>query len=156
MSSGEFEFLQPRERDRLELFMLRNLRERAGELRKLLEEISGDWGYEDGVYRFYHQSFKVFNLQEDTARIVAVLEATSPEGRRLCRFFRELIEAGTGREFRDEDNKHWIQSTAPIVQAFLHTKYFLEMAVQYGEQLSEPPQPMPSGYAALLCLYDIR
>ena len=26
---------------------------------KLLDECSGDWGYDDPVYRFYDQSFKV-------------------------------------------------------------------------------------------------
>jgi hypothetical protein len=31
------------------------------------------WGYEDPIYRFYHHSFKVYALQEQTSRIVAAL-----------------------------------------------------------------------------------
>jgi hypothetical protein len=156
MAGSKSEFLRPDQRERLELVLLRNLSEHAAELRKLLEETSGHWFYEDGVYRFYHQSFKVFFLQESTQSVVAALERIAPEGRGLCSFFREVVRAGTGREFHAEDNEHWIESTAPVVQAFLHARYFLEMAVKYAQQFTEPPQPMPSGYAALLCLYDIR
>jgi hypothetical protein len=55
-----------------------------------------------------------------------------------------------------EDNQHWAERTAPIVQAFLHARYFLEMAVKYAEAFREPPKNMPSGWAALLCLYRMR
>src|SRR5438445_10480854 len=37
---------------------------RLPELEKLLEEVSSHWHAEDGFYRFYHQSFKVYGLQE--------------------------------------------------------------------------------------------
>lgn len=33
------------------------------ELEKLLRDCQGHWGYEDGVYRFYQHSFKVYSLQ---------------------------------------------------------------------------------------------
>jgi hypothetical protein len=55
-----------------------------------------------------------------------------------------------------EDNQHWVERAGPIVQAFLHPRYFLEMAVKYAAQLDEPPEAMPSGWAALLCLYGLR
>jgi hypothetical protein len=42
------------------------------------------------------------------------------------------------------------------VEAFLHTQYFLEMAVRYGRQLEHPPRHLPSGWAAFLYLYNLR
>jgi hypothetical protein len=32
----------------------------------------------------------------------------------------------------------------------------LEMAVKYGKELERPPNFLPSGWAALLYLYDLR
>jgi hypothetical protein len=40
--------------------LLQGLRRDRAELEKLLQESSNHWGYEDPVYRFYHQSFKVY------------------------------------------------------------------------------------------------
>jgi hypothetical protein len=42
-----------------------------------------------------------------------------------------------------------------MVEAFFHARFFLEMAVRYAH-LEQPPNPLPSGYAALLYLYDLR
>jgi hypothetical protein len=55
-----------------------------------------------------------------------------------------------------QDNRHWPEATRPIVEAFFHARYFLEMAVRYGRQLSVAPQLLPSGWAALLYLYRLR
>jgi len=42
-----------------------------------------------------------------------------------------------------------------LLEAFFHARYFLEMAIRYAD-LSDPPRPLPSGYAALLYLYGLR
>jgi hypothetical protein len=42
-----------------------------------------------------------------------------------------------------------------MLEAFMHAKFMIEMAVRYAD-LPQPPQPLPSGYAALLYLYDLR
>ena len=149
-------YLSPDEYDRLESLLLQNMKTQASPLEELLKKVNAHRGYEDGVYRFYHGSFKVFHLQEYTKQIVAALAGIAPEGRAFGALFAEIIAAGTARDFKMEDNKHWIESTAPIVQAFLHAKYFLEMAVKYAGELKEPPETMPSGWAALLCLYGLR
>ena len=39
--------------------LLAAIKARLPELERLLEEVSSHWGYEDPVYRFYYQSFKV-------------------------------------------------------------------------------------------------
>jgi hypothetical protein len=144
------------DRLRLEKVLLANMKQQWESLRALLDRVNGKWAYEDGVYRFYHQSFKVFFLQTYTQEMVAALQSIAPEGTPFCPEFLEIIEAGTGREFKPEDNEHWVERTAPIVQAFLHARYFLEMAVKYALELQEAPQMLPSGWATLLCLFEIR
>jgi hypothetical protein len=79
-----------------------------------------------------------------TEQILRLLSDIAPEGRAFCGFFAEIVRAGTGKTFDLEDNNHWVERTAPIVQAFLHARYFLEMAVKYATELREPPQALPS------------
>ena len=137
-----------------EVALLQNLRSRRSELTALLADCSSHWGFEDPIYRFYHQSFKVYPLQDETVRIVHVLESLAPE-RPLNLWFRQIVEQGTGKSFGQEDNKDWPRATRPILEAFFHARFFLEMAVRYSN-LPEPPSPLPSGYAALLYLYGLR
>lgn len=66
------------------------------------------------------------------------------------------MEAGTREKFEVAHNKAWLAHTRPIVEAFLHAKYFLEMVVKYGRELDEAPSIMPSGWAAVLYLYQKR
>jgi hypothetical protein len=141
--------------ERLEKILLENMHHRAPALQQLLSEVNHHI-YEDRLYRFYHQSFKVYDLQQTTQQIAAALTTIAPEKQPFCTFFQSILSAGTNREFEPADNHHWLERTAPIVQAFLHARYFLEMAVKYGAQLKNLPQPMPSGWAALLELYGIR
>src|SRR6202012_302460 len=109
------EFLGPNERERLERILLGNLRAHLPMMQDLLAHISDDWCYEDGMYRFYYQSFKVFHLQEATQEIMNLLKKIAPEERDFCQFFREMLTAGTGLKFATEDNQHWLERTAPII-----------------------------------------
>jgi hypothetical protein len=132
-----------------------NLKSALPELEKLLDEFSGDWGYEDPIYRFYHQSFKVYALGHATKRIVSALQALAPE-RELNEWFVRIVGEGTNKTFDHEHNACWLEVTRPIVEAFFHARYFLEMAVVHGRQLTAPPRMLPSGWAALLYLYRLR
>ncbi len=134
--------------------LLQSLRRDRPELEKLLAASSDHWGYEDPVYRFYHQSFKAFWLQERTQAIVERLQALAPD-RPLNPWFVGIVQSGTGKEFTQADNARWTEVTRPILEAFFHARFFLEMAVRYAE-LASPPQPLPSGYAALLYLFGLR
>jgi hypothetical protein len=142
------------ERD-AERALLRNLRVHEAELRAQVEGASDHWGYEDPVYRFYHQSFKVYWLQERTRSLVALLAELAPQGRALDPWFLAIVRGGTGRTFVPEDNARWTEATRPILEAFFHARYFVEMALRYA-RVDEPPSLLPSGYAALLCLYGLR
>ena len=132
-----------------------NLKSALSELEALLEECNGHWVYEDHVYRFYHQSFKVYLSQHSTSKIVDKLRALAPDGK-FNEWFAQIIADGTGKTFAMEDNENWLRVTRPILEAFFHSKYFLEMAVKYGRSLERPPRSMPSGWAALLYLYDLK
>ncbi|MGH7858699.1 MAG: hypothetical protein ACREQY_15345 [Candidatus Binatia bacterium] len=137
-----------------ELALLEELRRAKPALGALLEASSDHWGYEDPIYRFYHQSFKVYGLQAQTLAILERLRALAP-ARPLDRWFEEIVAAGTGRQLVPAENARWAEATRPILEAFFHARYFLEMAVRYAD-LEAPPRPLPSGYAALLCLYGLR
>jgi hypothetical protein len=135
--------------------LFRALREDIPELEKLLEECTDHWGYEDAVYRFYHQSFKCYAIQEQTSRIVGRLTALSPD-RPLNERFLEIVREGTGKTFRAEDNSEWSRVVRPMLEAFFHARFFLEMGVRYGKELRFPPRVLPSGWAAFLYLHNLR
>ena len=132
-----------------------NLKASLPELSRLLEECSGHWDYEDPVYRFYHQSYKSYDVQHSTLRIVAALQALAP-ARKLNAWFLQIVKEGTGKEFDPEHNAKWLEIVRPILEAFFHARFMLEMAVRYGRTMKSPPQMLPSGWAAILYLYDLR
>ena len=133
--------------------LLRNIKEGLPELEALFDRVRK---LEDEVYRFYHQSFKVYWLQGRTQEIVDALWKLAPEGCEMNRMYKQILEEGTGKTFEMSHNREWMKQTRPMVEAFFHTKYFLEMAVKYGNELEEAPTCLPSGWAALLYLYELR
>lgn len=146
--------LKPEERDRLELLLLDRLKQHKAELVKTLERMNDHWTYEDAFYRFYHGSFKVYGVQSATEHAVKLLRQLLPE-RRLSLSFEEILREGTGKEFEVEHNRDWARHTRPLLEAFAHAKFMIEMAVRYAD-LPGPPHPLPSGWAAFLYLYDLR
>jgi hypothetical protein len=110
---------------------------------------------EDGIYRFYHQSFKVYYLQALTEAICTALASLLPD-RPLNVWFSQTVAEGTGKQFDPSHNDDWLRHTRPIVEAFFHAHYFLRMACKYGRELDEPPSAMPSGWAAVLYLFGLR
>jgi hypothetical protein len=135
--------------------LLMNLQAQLPALEKLLTLCSSHWGYEDPIYRFYHHSFKVYGLQDQTSKIVQVLQGLAPQLPLNERFMR-IVAEGTGKIFKPEDNRNWEAVTRPMLEAFFHARFFLEMAVKYGKEIKSPPLSMPSGWAALLYLYNLR
>ena len=132
-----------------------NLKAALPQLQALLDKYNGDWEYEDRVYRFYHMSFKVYDLQVGTTSMTEALQALAPD-RKLHEWYRKIVSQGTGKKFVLDHNNRWLKETRPIVEAFFHARYMLEMAVKYGKELERPPNCLPSGWAAFLYLYDLR
>ena len=142
-------------KQREELLLLKQIHANLAPLERLLDEADGHWGYDDPIYRFYHQSFKVYYVQDTTTRIVTQLHALAPHLPLNARFM-EIFQQGTGKTFTLADNKNWNSITRPIVEAFLHARFFLQMACKYGRELQEAPKSLPSGWAALLYLFNLR
>jgi hypothetical protein len=138
-----------------EVTLLRAIKVDLPALERLLVEVNGEWTYEDLVYRFYHQSYKVFGRGEVTVRIVGALRALLPDAK-FNGWFETIVAQGTGREFNDAENARWLEATRPILEAFFHAKYMLEMVCKYGRELNEPPASMAGGWGAVLYLYGLR
>jgi hypothetical protein len=137
--------------------LLANIKSHLPELVTLLNEMNSHWCYEDPIYRFYYQSFKVYGLQDETKKIVEALKSLAPQGTTFCKEFMEIYQSGaSGKKFELEHNQNWTAHTRVFVEAFFHARFFLEMAVKYGKELEQAPSLLPSGWAALLCLYKLR
>lgn len=138
-----------------EQLLLSNIKERMPSLEALLKRAQSHWEYEDYVYRYYHDSFKVFGVQSITNQIVAALRELLP-GVELNRRFVSILDDGSGKQFTNETNANWDAATRPLLEAFFHARFMLEMAIEYGRKLESPPEMLPSGWAALLYLYNLR
>ena len=136
--------------------LLKTMKERLPQLKARLAEVSNHWGYEDTIYRFYHQSCKVYHsAQPSTLQIVAELQALAPH-LKLNPDFEKIVADGTGKKFESSHNDDWLRHTRPMIEAFFHARYFLEMAVKYAEAHEEPPKMLPSGWASVLYLFNLR
>lgn len=146
-----------RQRSERTAALLANIKAKMAELKHTLGGNSGHWGYEDPIYRFYYGSFKVYLLREQTREIAELLWSLAPKGCGMDPLFYEITMDGVQcDDFELSHNSEWARRTRPIVEAFLHARLFLEMAIKYGEKYDEPPQTLDSGWAALLCLYELR
>jgi len=109
--------------------LLQAIKAQLPQLESLLLVFRSD--YEDRLYRLYHRSFKVYSLQAPRLKprsfsgtLARLLVGNSARGSR------KSIADGTGFEFAIEHNRDWLHRTRPIVDAFLHAKYFLEMMIK--------------------------
>jgi len=138
--------------------LLQNIKAKLPELKKLLKKINSHWCYEDHIYRFYHYSYKVYGIQDLTIKIVEALKTLdpNPEKFEMNSFFDKIYKEGTGKKFKSIHNKNWTRHTRPMVEAFLHAKYFLEMAIRYGKTMETTSNELPSGWAGLLYFYGLR
>ena len=118
----------------------------------------------DYFYRYYHGSFKVYALQSLTKEVVEMFNEIGEEVAefyhrgelQLNRQFLAILEQGTGNKWEMEHNQRWDEVTRPIVEAFFHARFFLQLMCKYGKELDEAPQCLPGGWAAVLYLYRAR
>jgi hypothetical protein len=112
---------------------------------------------EDGVYRYYHQSTKVYSLQEAVKRARRLFEELAPDGTQLNSWFTTICDDACEHKFTPaRSNQQWYQETRPILEGFWHCLYFLRQLARYRREVDQPPQIMPYGWAAVLYLYGIR
>jgi hypothetical protein len=111
----------------------------------------------DDVYRFYHQSSKVFRMVEQVKYARALFEDVGPKSALLNSWFVQITDEAVGKKFDSETtNSHWLSETRPVLEGFWHTKYFLEQMIQAAKELETAPQILPSSWAAVLYLYNMR
>ena len=146
---------QIRERYAKHDVLLQNIKAHLPELEKLLECVDSIW-FEDRFYRFYHYSFKVYWIQERTMEILGWFSRLSPPGCSLNPMYMEIVLAGTGKTWKRKHNNAWTKHTRPIVEAMFHSMYLLRMTVKFGKELQKAPDVLPTGWAAVLYLYDLR
>jgi hypothetical protein len=162
-----------------EVKLLAAITQALPQLQGLWQKVEDAWDYEDSIYRFYHQSFKVYHLQSQITEMVDALRALAPH-LPLNPWFMQIMGEGTNEKFSPETNNRWLAATRPIVEAFFHARFFLQMVCKYGKRaagLKESLQrvaaikdsadpgeklefmlenPLPSGWAAVLELYGLR
>src|SRR5271169_2256743 len=103
--------------------LLLNIKLRLPELTALFNEMSGHWQYEDPIYRFYHESFKVYHIQTYTKRIYDILRSIAPTETSLHEMFKNIITVGTGVKFEPSHNIAWARHTRPLLEAFFHARF---------------------------------
>jgi hypothetical protein len=96
------------------------------------------------VYRFYHQSFKVYHLQDLTAEVADKLRSLAP-GRPLNSWFEQILKEGTGREFKPDDNENWLAVARPMLEAFFHS-----LRVRDREQAEDVTQAIRARFVRCL------
>jgi hypothetical protein len=138
---------EKRRNDQGQRVLIKNLRKRRKVLEELLEKINSHWEIEDIVYRLYHDSYKTQWAMDVTHKVLKEMEGLYRYGwKNRNAVFKEVMEEGLDPK---ADPRRW-------VEAMLHARYVLEMAVKYSKEVKKPLQCLPSGYAALLYLYGLR
>ncbi|MCI0616750.1 hypothetical protein L0244_27540, partial [bacterium] len=95
--------------------LLQNIKANIAKLKDLLAKVNDEWWYEDMIYRFYHHSFKVYQVQEMTKEIVDALKSLAPnQPAELNPSFLKILEEGaSGKKWKPEHNEQWLPQTRP-------------------------------------------
>jgi hypothetical protein len=120
-----------------------------------LEELACDLeeSEEDGVYRFYHGSNKVFFLQDPVKEAFTLIKEIGGESDPPNFEYARIVEAGTAHQFSETTNENWEAETKPILDASSHTKYSINMMVKYAKELETVESPLEPGVVAVLYLW---
>lgn len=90
-------------------------------------------------------------------RANALFESLAPQETKLNPWYVAITGMALSKKFEaDETNQKWLEETLPISHAFWHAKYFLEQMSVAANVIEDPPKILPSGWAAVLYLYNLR
>jgi hypothetical protein len=135
--------------------LLARIKEHLPEFEDLQEQMNDT--EESGVYQFYHSDPHVYGLQHFTEQAICLFrKIASHDDGNLALLFELIIREGTNRPPDLVQSKVWILDANPVVSAFYHAKYFIKQHVRYGKELEQSPDALPPGWAAILCLYQLR
>ena len=124
--------------ERINTLFLR-IKSRLPELEELAHDLKET--EEDGVYRFYHGSNKVFFLQDPVKEAFTLINEIGGESDPPNFEYARIIGVGTAHQFSETTNENWEAETKPILDAFWHTKYFINMMVKYAKELEKVESP---------------
>jgi len=124
--------------------LLSTIQARLPELQALWRK-SVPLGYEDPIYRYYHNSFKVYRVQQTTLDIFRILQSLMPD-RYLNMSFCRIVRAGTGQVFEFSHNVKWTNTRVPCSKrsSMPGTCW---TCFEIRRQLTEAPRMLPSGWA---------
>ena len=141
--------------------IIANIHENKEEFEEIQKLIDSQFkGIEDMFYRYYHHSYKVYDLQSITKRMIKLFQNIGE-----CSFyelddlFREIIAQGIEKEFKQSANMRWSYETRPILEAFFHAQHIMNMMIKYGlpkNPEEEQPGLIAQGWGTVLHLYNIR
>lgn len=152
----KFALAQPGQRRRLIPSFLHRLRAHRAALLHLHRWGAGGLGVSEGVYRFYHQSFKVFSQQDWIAECVREFAGIYPR-RLLNRTYCLIAERGLVCECVPRINKDWLRCTGPVVESSFHTWVFLDALVRVMKSPAKAvPQTLTAEWGIALYLWDLR
>ena len=138
--------------------LLENLIENREEITTSLNSFNAIRGYEDLMYQFYAESNKVNRAKFYAQGGYELLKRLDPkEKKELEPTYDRIIQEALSKKPIWNATPRWKEETRVIIEAFLHTKYFLEQAKKYSEEFKdkEIPLRMPFGWAALATLYGL-
>jgi hypothetical protein len=138
--------------------LLKAIKDHLLEIERTLRPASPYSLGEDSFYRFYHGSFKVYSAQKETEKMLSLLRKIGRAAgqEELNPMFLHIVAQGTGKNFNIECNINWGKQERPIIEAFFHAREMLSCALKYGNELEEAPTSLPSGWATVLYLYNMR
>lgn len=143
------------ERHSLATRLLETIKEHKSEIESLFEMFQRL--EPEIVYRFYHQSFKVYTATGLVKQAKDLFERLSPDTLPLNSWYSLIADTAISKEFDStRTNEIWLEETRPILEAFWHSKYFLQHMIESANELETAPQVLPYGWAAVLYLYDLR
>ena len=135
--------------------LLSNIKAKRGELKSVHRSLISL--EPELVYRFYHQSTKVFWLKNGIENAKKLFSEIAPDGKTLNPWFSEIVDQVINAEFNDETtNKNWLTETRPILEALWHCKYFIEQMLSSADSLDKAPMILPYDWAGVLYLYNLR
>ncbi len=145
------------EQNRLEKKLLENIQNNKKRINSCLKGASQRrTGYEEIMYCYFYGSQKVFQANRFTASGYELLKELDPkEKKSLNDRYTILIKHALSQSFTPKTNEDWMGSTLFVVDAYLQTKYFLEMASRYHD-VKLNILGRPYGWAALAVLYRFR
>lgn len=143
------------ERDAAISELVTNLTDQLPDLIALRDRIA-EWTDAKCVYRFLHQSFKVFEVQSATADIIAAFERLAPTGVPFSNdWARHILDAGVGHTFTLAANRDWLATTLPIVNGYQFARHLLDVTIDAADTATGEGL-LSQAWATVLYLYGLR